>query len=171
MGFKKFFTKSITCPDVAGESDERLFDLWKDRVHGWYLEPLGSWPATGHEAFIALLCIKEVFNQTGSVVDGPGPFSESKVAEWVASFDGFEPESAEAFSWALSGLGSGQLAMSDCGISGTGRSVVVTDDGVVVFDPWVILGQVRDWFIVLDASQVDIKAAAEVIRSEILKEE
>lgn len=153
--FQRFMTKETLVSEVDISDENDLIGAWFDRVDGWFLEPLEDWPRTGHEAFVVLLSLRAVLYQCAAVLfsefltpeGGARAALEETIPSMAEELAGRGPTPAYEFVRAVKPLGSGALKMSDdTGISGTGKPWVLTDDGVLVFDPWVIRDLVRNWF-------------------------
>lgn len=67
--YKKFYNKSLRFDQVDWSDWEAVIDGFRLRFEGWYLEPLGEFPKTGHEAypvFSAMCALVDVFTHYSS---------------------------------------------------------------------------------------------------------
>lgn len=152
MPFKRFATKDQLNTDIDWTDNAAAIRAFRDRIVGWYLEPIEEWPRTGHEAFIALLAVRQVIATAATAFYGYSGAVERKRAltevDEVFSEVGEVPGSyAQRFLESVFSMTSGELSMTKTeGISGTGKLATETEDGVLVFDPWVVRDRVREWF-------------------------
>lgn len=150
--FKRFATKDKLVEDFDWSDNAAVIRMFRDRIIGWYFEPIEQWPRTGHEAFVALLAVRQVI-----VTCAEAFYGGSEAHNWKLILAEVDPEFyrvgeipgtfGQRFLEAVFSITSGELRMSrNEGISGTGRVATETEDGVLVFDPWVVRDRVRAWF-------------------------
>lgn len=150
--FRKFFTAGKLVDEVDFDDPATLINLWRERVYRWYLEPIKDWPKTGHEAFVALLAVRQVLLWSTEVMNPQPGAGIGEVLRYVDARFRLKTISGETVAdrieRALGSVGVGGLRMGDTeGISGLGGELFREVGECLVFDPWTLRDLVQTWFL------------------------
>lgn len=145
--FKNYFNSKTLVEDVDVNDWESVVDALENRFVVWWFEPFSQYPKTGHEAFPVLLSMCAVIGGFSSLTGMDVPsFLRVFDSQFNTKFDFSEMDAADVFYVHVF-----CNMLEDCGIenpagmSGTGK-IVVSVDGTVIFDPWVLRDTLLTWF-------------------------
>jgi len=148
MPFRRYFNYNTLAADVDWDNPASWIEAFRSRITVWWFEPFADLPKTGHEAFPVLLSMAVVVRQLADLLVDDVTYGDTSYVEMLQKIDpSFDEDSAMTFyEDVYHSLIENVRIANGSGMSGTGRGPTRTDDGTMVFDPWVFRDRLVDWF-------------------------